>query len=295
VGLGYGLRYADLANGQHVRLVFEAVSRPGKGQLIFTANGSTNEQLLNMAQGAMEWAMVRRLDAPTSPPVQFESSAEGLWARAALGSWQVKRTAIAADLGMRPGPAMLSGTRDVHVNMPNLWVGAEVVRQYAPAIAVAIASLASGRLPRPDVAMVGYLDFTDDYLPSVPAVTQPVHVSSLVAQGFRQLMVPEREAVADGMVGLLGEAGIELWVNVDPDATFSSALLNVFGLPHTHSAEPAEDREEADMVRTHNIAAPILSISAWRGPHPYYAFCTAGGCCQGRRPGSRRGAARSDT
>jgi hypothetical protein len=65
VGLGYGLRYADLGSGQaHERLVFEAVSRPGKGQLIFTANGSENEQLLHMAQGAMEWAMVSSEHTP---------------------------------------------------------------------------------------------------------------------------------------------------------------------------------------------------------------------------------------
>jgi hypothetical protein len=111
-------------------------------------------------------------------------------------------------------------------------------------MAVAIASLASGRLPRPDVVMVGYLDITDNFLPSMPAVTQPAHVLSLVAQGFRQLVVPEREAVADGMVGLLGEAGIELWVNEDPEATFSSALPNVFGLPD--SAQPSEEQTEAD-------------------------------------------------
>jgi hypothetical protein len=257
VGLGYGLRYADLANGQHVRLVFEAVSRPGKGQLIFTANGSTNEQLLCMAQGAMEWAMVSSADTPHAQAswsvLVCDTVADCRRACADVESWQVKRTAIEAHLGMRPGPAMLSGTRDVHVNMPNLWVGAEVVRQYAPAMAVAIASLASGRLPRPDVVMVGYLDITDDFLPSMPAVTQPAHVFSLVAQGFRQLVVPEREAVADGMVGLLGEAGVELWVNEDPEvhpeATFSSSLLNVFGLPD--SAQPSEEQTEADSsVRT---------------------------------------------
>jgi hypothetical protein len=248
VGLGYGLRYADLGSGQtHVRLVFEAVSRPGKGQLIFTANGSTNEQLLHMAQGAMEWAMVSSEDTPHSqascPVLVCDTVADCRWACADVDWWQVQHKAIAADLGMRPGPAMLSRTRDVHVNVPNLWVGAEVVRQYGPAIAVAIASLASGRLPRPDVAMVGHLDIADNYLPSVEAVRQPVHVSSLVAQGFRQLVAPEREAVADGMVGLLGEAGVELWVDEDPRATFSSALLNVFGLPD--SAEPSEEQTEA--------------------------------------------------
>jgi hypothetical protein len=67
VGLGYGLRYAELATGQaHERLVFEAVSRPGKGRLIFTASGSGREDLLLMAHGAMEWAMVAARARPCS-------------------------------------------------------------------------------------------------------------------------------------------------------------------------------------------------------------------------------------
>jgi hypothetical protein len=65
VGLGYGLRYADLATGQAgERLVFEAVSRPGKGQLIFTSGTSRNERLSHMAVGAMEWAMVSSQNSP---------------------------------------------------------------------------------------------------------------------------------------------------------------------------------------------------------------------------------------
>jgi hypothetical protein len=161
---------------------------------------------------------------------------------------QVQEKVIEADLGLRPGPAMLSRKRDVHVNVPNFWPGTEVARQYAPAIAVAIASLASGRLPQSHVAIVGNLDFTDNFLRSLEAVAKPSHVINLVAQGFRQLVAPRRAAVVDAMVDLLGEAGIELWVDEDPCATFSSALPTVFGLPD--SAEPSEDREEVGTVRT---------------------------------------------
>jgi hypothetical protein len=47
--------------------------------------------------------------------------------------------------------------------------------------------------------------------------------------------------VADDMVGLLREANIELWVDEDPLATFSSALPNIFGMPE--SAGPSEAQE----------------------------------------------------
>lgn len=63
VGLGYGLRFPDpKSSGMQdevasERLVFEAVSRPGTGRLIFT--GSGDEELQLMAHAAMEWAMVR--------------------------------------------------------------------------------------------------------------------------------------------------------------------------------------------------------------------------------------------
>jgi hypothetical protein len=67
------------------------------------------------------------------------------------------------------------------------------------------------------------------FIGSVVAVTQPFHVLSLLTQAFRQLMVAEREAVANDMVDLLGESGIQLWVDEDPMATFSSALFNGFG------------------------------------------------------------------
>jgi hypothetical protein len=57
---------------------------------------------------------------------------------------------------------------------------------------------------------------------------------------------------------LLEEAGVELWVDEDPRATFSSALPNVFGLPD--SAEPSEEQTEADSsVRTQAMLHLIVA------------------------------------
>jgi hypothetical protein len=91
------------------------------------------------------------------------------------------------------------------------------------------------------------MDIVDYFHPSVKAVTRSYHVLSLVAQGFRQLVVPERAAVSDEMLDSLGKNNIELWVDEDPLATFSSALPNVFGLPG--SGEPSEEQEEDETVR----------------------------------------------
>jgi hypothetical protein len=152
---------------------------------------------------------------------------------------------------------VLSNTRDVHVNLPHFWAGTEVVWQYCPPIAVAIASLASGRLPRPDVAVVGSVDIADTFSLTVPAVTEPSHVLNLAAQGFRQLVVPARAAVADDMMGLLREANIEVWVDEDPLATFSSALPNIFGMPESDG--PSEE-QEADTVCGQDIIYIIPSV-----------------------------------
>jgi hypothetical protein len=104
-----------------------------------------------------------------------------------------------------------------------------------------------------------------------------------------QLVVPEREAVADRMVGLLREAGVELWVNKDPEvhpeATFSSALANVFGLPD--SAQPSEERTEADSSA--HSQAMLHLIDAARGEDlirmhalvdTSFSHAITGGCCR---------------
>jgi hypothetical protein len=82
-------------------------------------------------------------------------------------------------------------------------------------------------------------------------------VLSLLTQGFRQLMVAEREAVANDMVDLLGDSGIQLWVDEDPMATFSSALFNVFGLPAP--AEPLEEQEADETVREQAMRVCLIS------------------------------------
>jgi hypothetical protein len=189
---------------------------------------------------------------------------------------------------------VLASNRDVHVNVPKFRVGTEGVQLYAPAIAVAIASLASSRLPQPHVAILGHVDIGDNFIGSVVAVTQPSHVLSLLTQGFRQLMVAEREAVANDMVDLLGDSGIELWVDEDPMATFSSTLFNVFGLPAP--AEPSEEQEADETVREQEMQC-MSDVSSPDSQCTCVSYYTPGGGCRGRRPGGggRGGVARSGT
>jgi hypothetical protein len=192
---------------------------------------------------------------------------------------------IAEELGSRRGPTVLSGTRDVHVNVPNFRAGAEMAWQYTPAIAVAIASLASGRLPQPHVALLGHTDITDTFTLSKPSVTEPMHVLNLVAQGFRQVVVPRQSAVADAMVGLLEEAGIELCVEEDPLAIFSSMLPSIFGLPESAGLW---GEQEAGTVCEQDMRQISL---LWCGHLISMRACTTGRLCRGRwADGGARGA-----
>lgn len=92
--------------------------------------------------------------------------------------------------------------------------------------------------------MLGEVAITDNFMPTRTTVTQPGHVASLIAQGFEQLIVASPGCVDAAMVGLLRERSIELCA--EEDATFSSALLTIFGLPQ--DSEP-EETQEAGVVR----------------------------------------------
>lgn len=140
---------------------------------------------------------------------------------------------------------MLAGNRDVHMNVANMCEGTEVPKVYSAAMAVAIASLVSGRLPELEVAVLGEVNIDDGLLSTDMDVEHPHHVACLVAQGFKQLVVSNPDNVDKAMVDLLEECSIEL--EGDEDITFSSALPFIFGLANDDD-EP-EDTQEAGTVR----------------------------------------------
>jgi hypothetical protein len=125
-----------------------------------------------------------------------------------------------------------------------------------------------------------------------------MHVLNLVAQGFRQLAIPERAAVADDMLGLLEETGIEVWVDDEPPVLFTSVLPDVFGRPE--SAYPSEEQEAA-MVRKQDMPhlCPLCLVRSYalRGDLIRLlcvSWCNTGACGRGRGAGAG-GAARSRT
>lgn len=214
MGLSYGLSFPLHDHMFHEqRLVFQALSRPGAGKTILTGCGDED--------------------------LRLKAELAGHWAR-------VNRDMIVDDLqGPLGGGAVLGKNRDLHLHVLHYVEGtpATVARLYCAAMGVAIASLLARRLPQRHVAVLGDVTTHDLFISSTtPMVTRVVDVESMYAQGFRQLVVPRRVDVHEGC---LADSGIDLWVDEDVCATFTSALPNIFGLAPPGSSVAASADMEA--------------------------------------------------
>lgn len=199
VGLGYGVCYGDgivdTTEEQIGRLVFEAVSRPrGSGRLIFTG-GDGREVLTRMANAAFEWAMVHR-------------------------------GTIEEELGRRPGGPVVSRNRDIHVHLRNGGPDMKVPPVYCPAMAVALASLLSGRLPLEEVLVSGDVQELGEYVTGIPSGQDLMRMHM---QGFRRLCLGYQRSDVAGLVSAAANVGINVEVMEDEDIDFTTALRTVFG------------------------------------------------------------------
>lgn len=175
-----------------------------------------DEDLELMAQVAGAWARVNR------EGMLIDLQAEVLSGRAA---------------------ALLGKDRNLHINMVNHREGFSAPRFYAPAMGVAVASLLSRRMPLQHIAVLGEITSNDYFTSSHPVVSRELHVELLHKQGFRRVVVARRVDVQEDMEDLFfGDYGMELWVDEQEGATFTTALPNIFGLP-TPEREPQANEE----------------------------------------------------